>query len=98
MNTPFAHSAESVTRRIAQWGSLAAASLFGLAFVTDSVALVREDPKLYADPALIAFTGFVALTFVGYAIAWRPRWETLGSVIALLSILGAVYAAYVAAV
>lgn len=92
MTAQFTREAEVVSRRTAQWGSLAAAVLFGVAYLTD-----KPNP-FYTDPALYAFTAFVVLAFVGYAVAWWPRWETLGSLVALLSTIGALYAAYVAAV
>lgn len=92
MTAQFTHEAEVVSRRTAQWGSLAAAVLFAFAYATE-----KPNP-FYADPALHAFTAFVVAAFVGYAVAWWPRWETLGSGIALLSTVGALYAAYVAAV
>lgn len=77
------HRAEVSTRRIAQVGSLVAAVLLGVAFWSDT------QHEAGYGPQLVAFTGLVILMLVGYAMAWAPKWEAVGSVIALASVLGA---------
>ncbi|MEN0109939.1 MAG: hypothetical protein AAF805_04380, partial [Planctomycetota bacterium] len=77
--------AEATTRWIAQAGSLVAAVMLGLAFWSDSQHHVGFGPDV------IAFTALVALTMVGYALAWTRKWEAAGSVIALAGLLGAFF-------
>ena len=83
MNATTIHEAESVTRSVARWGSGAAAVIFGLAFIAD--------PELSWE---IVFTsavpiGLTVAMFAGYALAWTERFEVLGSVIALVSMIAA---------
>ncbi|QDV74583.1 hypothetical protein [Botrimarina mediterranea] len=82
-----AHSTELVTRRVAQWGSLAAALLFGLAYT------MERDHDIFGTYYLATYTALVVATFVGYAIAWSPRYEVIGSVVALAASLGAYFIA-----
>jgi hypothetical protein len=88
MNATTIHEAEFVTRSIARWGSAAAAIIFGLAFITDP-ALTRDRVFDSAVPI-----GLTVAIFAGYALAWTERFETLGSVIALVSMIAA-YLAHV---
>jgi hypothetical protein len=87
MNATTIHEAESVTRSIARWGSAAAAIIFGIAFVTDK--------KLSWDIASGQGVqiALVSAIFAGYALAWTKRFEVLGSVIALVSMI-AVFVVY----
>ncbi len=78
---------ELVTRRVAQWGSLAAALLFGLAYA------MERDHDIFVTSYLATYTGLVVATFVGYAIAWLPRYEVIGSVVALAASLAAYFIA-----
>jgi hypothetical protein len=83
MNVTTIHEAESVTRSIARWGSAAAAIIFGLAFIVDPM-LSREVVFAAAVPI-----GLTVAMFAGYALAWTRRFEVLGSVIALASMIAA---------
>lgn len=85
MTAQAARQAESMTRWIAQCGSLVAAVLLGLAFCSDS----KHDSAF--GPVLTAYTGLFVLMVVGYALAWAPQWEAVGSVIALASVLAAFF-------
>ena len=73
---------ELVTRSIARWGSVAAAIIFGIAFVTDKT--------LHWDIVAGQFMHILLALgiFVGYALALTSRFEVFGSVIALASMLG----------
>jgi uncharacterized membrane protein len=80
-------SKEFLTRRVAQWGSLAAALLFGLAYA------MERDHDIFSTYYLATYTGLVVATFVGYAVAWSARYEVIGSVLALAASLGAYFIA-----
>jgi hypothetical protein len=86
MNAKAIHEAEFVTRSIARWGSAAAAIIFGLAFIADPV-LSREIVFGSAVPI-----GLTVAMFAGYTLAWTERFEVLGSVIALVSMIAAYFA------
>lgn len=86
MGGQFVKEAELVTRRIAQIGSLAAAAMFGLAFAVDTQPGVRMSPEL------VTFTAGVVIAFVGYALAWAPRLEALGSAIVIAGVVIAFFA------
>jgi hypothetical protein len=81
MNATTIHEAESVTRSIARWGSAAAVIIFGLAFVTDK--MLSWD---IASGQVVQIALILAI-FAGYALAWTERFEVLGSVIALVSMI-----------
>lgn len=87
MNATAIQETESVTRTIARWGSAVAAVVFGVAFITDKHLSLQIVSLQLVPIALI-----VAI-FAGYALAWTKRYEAVGSVIALLSVIGA-YVAY----
>jgi hypothetical protein len=87
MNATTIHEAESVTRSIARWGSAAAVIIFGVAFVTDKMLTWDIVSGQAVQIALIS------ATFAGYALAWTTRFEVLGSVIALVSMI-AVFVVY----
>lgn len=72
--------AERATRSVARFGSIVAGGLLGLACLTD---LVRHAAL---NGEVVVFTAAIALMIVGYALAWMPAWETLGSVLALASL------------
>lgn len=82
MTTATVREAETLTRSIARWGSLAAAIIFGVFFATDQTLTVEFVSTLLIQIALIS------LIFAGYALAWTRRYEVIGSVIALLAIVG----------
>lgn len=82
MTTAAVREAETVTRSIARWGSLAAAVIFGIAFATDRMLTLEFVSAMVIQIALIC------LVFAGYALAWTRRYEVTGSIIALLAILG----------
>ncbi|MEQ8846876.1 hypothetical protein [Botrimarina sp.] len=86
MDAVSSRHAELTTRRLAQWGSVAAAVLFAGAFLTD-------DKRRLVDPTVIAYTACVVLTFVGYAMAWRPRYEVIGSLLAIAGLVAAFFVA-----
>ena len=73
--------AELVTRNIARWGSLVAAIIFGVAFVTDE-RLSWEIVVGQADQIAL-----MVAVFVGYALAWTQRFEALGSVIVVVAVV-----------
>ena len=81
MNEAQIQEAESVTRSIARWGSIVAAIIFAVAFVTDR----RLSWELVAGQALQI--ALVVSIFVGYGLALTERFEVLGSVIALAAIV-----------
>jgi hypothetical protein len=68
---------------VARWGSVVAAVIFGGAFLTDT--------QLSADlvAGQVLQISLLALMFVGYALAFSSRWETAGSVLALLAAVAA---------
>lgn len=72
---------ELFTRSIARWASVAAAVLFGVAFLTDTTldwaAAAGQSISILLTLAI----------FAGYALALTKRFELLGSVVALASIL-----------
>ncbi|MGI9457757.1 MAG: hypothetical protein ACR2NU_14425 [Aeoliella sp.] len=76
---------ELVTRSIARWGSVAAAVIFGVTFVTDKTLNWEIVAGQYFHILLVSGI------FVGYALALTVRFEVLGSVIALASMLGAFF-------
>jgi len=88
MNAANNHEAESVTRSIARWGSAAAAIIFGTALVTDKALSWDVVSGQWIHIGILAA---IFAIFMGYALAWAKRFEVLGSVIALISML-AVYA------
>jgi hypothetical protein len=79
-----ANDPETFTRRVAQWGSLAAAALFATAYATEYNRNISESLDLFA------YTACVVAIFAGYALAWAPRGEVVGSLIAI----GATVVAY----
>ena len=83
MNAATIREAETVTRSIARWGSAAAAIIFGIGFVTD-----RALSWNVVAPQVVQ-VGLIVTMFVGYAVAWTKRFEVLGSVIALFSMIAA---------
>ena len=72
---------ELVSRTVAKWGSVAAALVFGVAFVTDKSLHWQYIPNQYVHIVL------TLVIFAGYALAWTKRSEVLGSVIALASLV-----------
>ncbi len=87
MNAITIHESETVTRSIARWGSAAAAIIFGVAFVSDQ-------PWAWYTFSVVALpTGLIVAMFAGYALACTKRYEVLGSVIAVVSMIAA-YVAY----
>ena len=90
MNAVTFQEAESVTRSIARWASAAAALIFGIAFVTDRAL------SWNAVAPQVVQVGLIVTMFVGYALAWTKRFEVLGSVIALISMVSA-YVIYMVA-
>lgn len=84
MTTTSIQETELVTRTIARWGSAAAALIFGIAFLTDK--------GLYWSIVCGQFVQIllVVTIFFGYALAWKMRFEVLGSLIALAAMLGVV--------
>ena len=82
--------AESVTRSIARWASVAAAIIFGMAFVTDRAL------SWHTVASQVVQVGLIVTMFVGYALAWTKRFEVHGSVIALVSMIAA-YVIYMVA-
>ena len=83
---------EPVTRSTARWSSAAAAIIFCTAFITDerlSWNVVSGPP----DQIGLMVTLFVL--FAGYALAWTKRYEVLGSVIALVSMIAAYVVCYI---
>ncbi|MCA9230603.1 MAG: hypothetical protein KDA57_08125 [Planctomycetales bacterium] len=77
MNTTTFRESESITRAIAKWGSVVAALMFGIAFVADRALSYR----LVAEQA--AQVGLILFVFAGYLIAWKKRFELVGSILAL---------------
>ena len=82
MNVSAIQEAESVTRSIARWGSVAAAVIFGVAFATDQT--LSWDTIAGQKIQIV----LVLVMFGGYALAWTERYEVLGSAIAVLAIIG----------
>lgn len=80
MNSLTLHQCEGVTRSIARWGSVVAAMLFGLAFVTDRTLSYG----LFAGHIVQIL--LVLVVFAGYLLAWRDRFEALGSVLVLAAV------------
>ena len=73
MNANAVRECELVARAVAMWGSLAAAIVFGIGFLTDralSYHLVTSEA---------AQIGLILLMFAGYMLAWRTRFEVAGS-------------------
>ena len=83
MKTHSIEEAESVTRSIARWGSVAAATIFAIAFLTDET---RTWSVIFQPEA--ARIALIVGIFVGYALALTRRFEVLGSAIALLALCG----------
>ena len=81
MNAAAIRETELVSRTVAKWGSVAAALVFGVAFVTDKSLHWQFIPNQYVHIVLTLFI------FAGYALAWTNRSEVLGSVIALASMI-----------
>ena len=81
MTTETIHEVETVTRSIARWGSLAAAIIFGVTFALDKT----RTTEMIMDQA--THIVLAAAIFVGYALAWSQKYEILGSVIALVSLV-----------
>jgi hypothetical protein len=82
MDTTTSNHAESVTRSIAQWGSLIAALIFAVGFLTDST---RSWPLIAGQMVQV---GIIGVIFIGYAMAWMERYEVVGSVVVLVGMLG----------
>ncbi len=80
MNPTTLRECESVTRVIALWGSVVAAIVFGIGFLTDNV-LSYSLVVGQADQIVL-----VLLVFVGYLLAWKNGYEVVGSVLALVAI------------
>ena len=91
MKTTTVDEAESVTRSIARWGSAAAAVIFGVAFFTDDAL------SWHIVSCNVVAIGLIVAVFAGYALAWTIRYESMGSVIAVVSTIAS-YAYYVLAV
>ena len=75
--------AEAVARYVARVTSVVAAVALGLAFVVDQM------PSHGIHGEALAFTLLVALAVVGYAIAWRRKWELAGALIAVFGVVAA---------
>lgn len=86
MNAETIRETETVTRSIARWGSVAAAVVLGIGFVTDEIL------NWTIATSNLPTISLVAVMFVGYAIAWTERFEVVGSLIALAAMIAiAVY-------
>jgi hypothetical protein len=81
MNATTIYESETVTRSIARWGSAAAAIMFALAFVTDE----KLSWRIASSQAVPI--GLIVAMFVFYTLAWTKRFEALGCVLALVSII-----------
>jgi len=81
MNRAQVQEAETLSRSIAKWGSVAAAVIFAISFVTDR----NLSWHLVAGQAVQI--ALVVSIFVGYGLALTKRFEALGSVIAIAAIL-----------
>ena len=71
---------ELITRSIARWGSVVAAIMFGIAFLTDkslSYAIVSGQALQIA---------LVLAVFIGYLLAWKKRHEAIGSLLAIAAV------------
>ncbi|MEO0531676.1 MAG: hypothetical protein AAF266_14040 [Planctomycetota bacterium] len=80
MNATRLREIERSSRQVACWGSLAAAVLWAGCWVVDSAWSAPQSIDL-----AVYSVATVAL-FVGYAVAWRRRWEASGSFIAVAAI------------
>ena len=87
MNATAIYESETVTRSIARWGSAAAAIMFGVAFVTDRAL------SWHIVSSQVVQIGLIVAMFAFYALALTKRFETLGSALALVSMI-AVYVIY----
>lgn len=87
MRTTILNRAENLARSIARWGSVVAALVFGVGFVTDPAL------SWHVVSAQLLLIGLNAALFFGSALAWVQRSEVLGSVFAVFSTI-AVYVAY----
>jgi hypothetical protein len=80
MNATNVRECESVTRVIAVWGSVVAAVIFGIGFLTDralSYHIVIGQAEQIA---------LVLLVFAGYLLAWKKSCEACGSILALVAV------------
>ncbi|TWU28473.1 hypothetical protein [Bythopirellula polymerisocia] len=82
MNTSSLSEFETVNRSVARWGSVAAAILFAVGFLTD--------PRLSANLVIAQWMQIllILLVFVGYLLAWKNRFELSGSILALFAMAG----------
>ncbi|MGD9637099.1 MAG: hypothetical protein AB7G28_07590 [Pirellulales bacterium] len=72
---------ESVARTVAIWGSIAAAFVFGIGFVSDSAL------SYYLVSGQAVQIALVLLIFLGYWLAWSTRFEVPGSALALAAVV-----------
>ncbi|QEG34762.1 hypothetical protein [Bythopirellula goksoeyrii] len=82
MNNSTITEIEKVNRSIARWGSVVAAILFAVGFLTD--------PRLSANLVIAEWEqiALILVVFVGYLLAWKNRFELTGSMIALCAMAG----------
>lgn len=77
MNATAIQECESVSRAIARWGSVAAAAIFGIGFLTD------EALSYHLVTGNVLQISFILLIFAGYLLAWCNTFEVLGSTLAI---------------
>lgn len=80
MNATTIRECESVSRAIALLGSVVAAIVFGAAFLTD---VVISYPVVAGQADQIVL---VLLIFSGYLLAWKKKYEVVGSIVALAAV------------
>ena len=82
---------------VARWSSVIVALLVGYFFITDKWfwGWAVNHERYFADLFLKHRfdSGLIVLAMIGYTLAWRRKFETLGSIVALISI-ATVYLSY----
>ena len=97
MNTSTRQTVEWECLNVARWSSVLVALLVGYFFMADTwfwQSAINDKPYLVDVILKHRFdSGLILVMLVGYALAWQRKYETLGSIVALLS-LATAYLSY----
>ena len=80
MSSTKIHKYELLSRVIARWGSVVAAVMFGIAFLTDkSLSYSIVSGQVFQILLVLA-------VFAGYLLAWKNKFEVFGSCLSIAAV------------